>query len=305
VRARFTDSDAVAEAARCDVHQLGPEGDAELLNVQLVSGSLQALRSTFNLATHGDRPPGVVTFVRSSTPGLLLNGRRVQPNQIWSYGPGSEVQGVFPPGSELTLLVLPWERLRSSTNGDGETAVLGSGPRVLSLPRPLASTIAGILDGALNLARRDPGAFQKEVCRQHIEEDLVEHLALASRAAGRPPRHRGPEPVSRSQVLRLARAALADREEEPLRVADLCAACGVSERTLRNVFYDAFGMSPMRYLRLARLNAARRDLRRIDPDEATVAEVAMRRGFWHPGTFSVLYRQTFGERPSDTLGRRR
>lgn len=43
----------------------------------------------------------------------------------------------------------------------------------------------------------------------------------------------------------------------------------------------------------------------VDPEETTVAGVALRWGFWHPGAFSVLYRETFGEKRSETLQRRR
>ncbi len=88
-------------------------------------------------------------------------------------------------------------------------------------------------------------------------------------------------------------------------MTELSAVCGLSVRTLHNVFREAHGVSAMEYVRLRRLNAVRRMLARSDPDETTVSESALSWGFWHPGAFSVLYRKTFGEKPSETLRRRR
>lgn len=303
-RARLSDIDCVASAVRCDLTQLAPGGEAEMSELQLVSGSLQSIRSTFSLVTRGDRPPGFVTFVRtSSTPGLVLNGQAAAPHQIWTLGPGAEVHGVLPPQSELTLLAFP-ERVVAASEGHAEPGRSVRGAPALGPSVSVAATIESMLTSAFDLARRDPVALRDEVRRWHIEEDLVESLRLVADAGAQDAPSRWPASVSRSEVIRVVEANLATRRTEPLRVTDLCDACGVSERTLRNVFYETYDMSPMRFLRLRRLNAARRDLRRMDPEEMTVAAVALRWGFWHPGAFSVLYRATFGERPSETLRRR-
>jgi transcriptional regulator GlxA family with amidase domain len=65
-------------------------------------------------------------------------------------------------------------------------------------------------------------------------------------------------------------------------------------------FRDFKGVSPMRYLRNARLRQVRQALLRADP-EANVTEIAMSAGFTHMGRFSVTYRTYFGESPSETL----
>jgi AraC family ethanolamine operon transcriptional activator len=76
----------------------------------------------------------------------------------------------------------------------------------------------------------------------------------------------------------------------------------VSERTLEYAFREQVGMPPARYLRLRRLNGARRELRAAAPGTERVRDVAMRWGFWQLGRFAVEYRRLFAERPSDTLG---
>jgi AraC-like DNA-binding protein len=62
-------------------------------------------------------------------------------------------------------------------------------------------------------------------------------------------------------------------------------------------------MSPTQWLRLRRLNSARRELLSRTPTQTTVAEVAMHWSFWHLGRFSSSYRALFNELPSDTLKR--
>jgi transcriptional regulator GlxA family with amidase domain len=88
--------------------------------------------------------------------------------------------------------------------------------------------------------------------------------------------------------------------EQAVTVADLVAATGVAGRTLFMHFQNFKGISPMRYLRNARLRRVRQALLRSDTD-ANVTEIAMSMGFTHMGRFSVVYRRCFGESPSQTL----
>ncbi len=93
-----------------------------------------------------------------------------------------------------------------------------------------------------------------------------------------------------------------DYIEGPVRLADVVRASGVPGRTLFKHFNDCRGLSPMRYLRNARLDKVRETLRHAAP-EASITEIAMQWGFTHMGRFSVEYRRRFGESPSATLVR--
>ena len=55
--------------------------------------------------------------------------------------------------------------------------------------------------------------------------------------------------------------------DEQVYAEDLCRAAGVSERTLRNVFYEHFGIAPHRYLMIARLNRVRAAIREAAPGD--------------------------------------
>jgi AraC-like DNA-binding protein len=93
------------------------------------------------------------------------------------------------------------------------------------------------------------------------------------------------------------------RLDQPITVADLVAATGVAGRTLFMHFKEFRGVSPMRYLRDARLRQVRRDLLRAESG-ASVTDIAVSAGFTHMGRFSVAYRRHFGESPSETLRRK-
>ena len=95
----------------------------------------------------------------------------------------------------------------------------------------------------------------------------------------------------------------ADTPEEHLNLLELSQVAGVSLRQLQHAFKTYTGMSPTQWLRLRRLNSARRELLSCTPAQTTVAEVAMHWSFWHLGRFSSSYRALFQELPSDTLKR--
>jgi len=97
----------------------------------------------------------------------------------------------------------------------------------------------------------------------------------------------------------------ADSPEETINLLELAQVAGVSLRQLQHTFKAYTGMSPTQWLRLRRLNSARRELLKGAASGTTVAEVAMNWSFWHLGRFSNSYRALFNELPSETLKRYR
>lgn len=86
-------------------------------------------------------------------------------------------------------------------------------------------------------------------------------------------------------------------------VADVCAAAGVSERTLEYGFRALLGVTPVAYWRMLRLNRVREVLMHPAGPQVSVTDTATRCGFLHLGHFSRHYRRQFGEPPSSTLAR--
>jgi AraC-like DNA-binding protein len=91
--------------------------------------------------------------------------------------------------------------------------------------------------------------------------------------------------------------------DRPLYLAEICAAIGVAERTLRGSCEEHLGMGPIRFLTLRRMHLAHSALLRADPSKSTVTRIVTDQGFWELGRFSVAYRALFGESPSETLQR--
>jgi len=106
-----------------------------------------------------------------------------------------------------------------------------------------------------------------------------------------------------SRGVRRATAFIDDNLGEPLSVADIAAAAGLSVRGLQSAFQRTLGMTPAAYVRAERLQAVRRDLMTSDADATTVAEIARRWGFAHLPRFAQHYRAEFGEQPHETLRR--
>lgn len=77
----------------------------------------------------------------------------------------------------------------------------------------------------------------------------------------------------------------------------------LSVRALQARFRRDVDMSPMDYVRQARLRRVRVALVDATPQTTTVRALAQRYGFAHLGRFAALYRQTYGESPATTLRR--
>jgi transcriptional regulator GlxA family with amidase domain len=104
---------------------------------------------------------------------------------------------------------------------------------------------------------------------------------------------------------------LVDRFEQAVRadvgrfagIAELCRKTGIKRRTLLRAFQSIRGTTPSRYLRAVRLDLARQAFLVPAPGCKSVTEIATRFGFRELGRFSVEYRATFGESPSETIRR--
>jgi AraC family ethanolamine operon transcriptional activator len=84
-------------------------------------------------------------------------------------------------------------------------------------------------------------------------------------------------------------------------MAELCTVAQLSERSLEYGFKEQFGVTPVRYVKLVRLNGVRRDLSASDPKFTKVVDIALRWGFLEFGRFAGEYSRLFEELPSHTL----
>ncbi|APG93605.1 AraC family transcriptional regulator (plasmid) [Sinorhizobium americanum] len=90
--------------------------------------------------------------------------------------------------------------------------------------------------------------------------------------------------------------------DQPITMPMVAEAAGVSGRALQLGFRAFRETTPVAYLMMLRLRAARQDL--LDPDSnQSVRKVCLKWGFSHFGRFAIAYKATYGEKPSDTRKR--
>ena len=90
--------------------------------------------------------------------------------------------------------------------------------------------------------------------------------------------------------------------DQAISIESLVETTGVGARAIFRAFQQTRGYSPMAFARMVRLKHAREMLCAGDP-ETSVTSVAFVCGFGNLGHFARDYRETFGERPSETLAR--
>jgi len=230
------------------------------------------------------------------------NGAELPPDGIAVYQRGAENHHLARGANRWASMSLNTDDL--ARYGDAIAGRELTAPRETYTARPgpeLMARLRALHGAACQLAVNKPEALASRAAARSLEEDLI-HTMIACLTAGDPAAQdfRG---VRRARVMSRFEDYLADRPGEPLYLSEICAAIGVSERTLRDCCQDHLGMGPHRYLWLRRMHLTRRALRDADPTRTSVTELATAHGFWELGRFSVEYRNLFDETPSTTLRR--
>lgn len=94
-------------------------------------------------------------------------------------------------------------------------------------------------------------------------------------------------------------------EEWDYSIKDLATLALTSERHLYNLMKRHIGQTPYRFYVRSRLLRVRNELIRSSSDSPGVSWHALSHGFNHLGRFPSLYKEQFGELPSETLAWRR
>ena len=102
-------------------------------------------------------------------------------------------------------------------------------------------------------------------------------------------------------ILRRFHRIVEESPDTPLYIPEICAAIGVSARTLLMCCQEHLGMGPKQFLQRRRLHLARQALRTATPGTATVTEIFSRYGFWQFGRTAGMYKSAFDETPTETL----
>lgn len=190
------------------------------------------------------------------------------------------------PGYRALLLNLPCRLIEDHLGCPMSDRLLHGS--VLDLPTLACDEILSLVGGA----SPEGGPAQRQL-GDLLASKLCEGLGLPS-AQDSPIR-----PHSKAQL----GCAIRDRLQAcpEMTFGDICRELCISERTMRRVFTEVYGVSPGQYQLAVRLNQVREALRRGEANKGVVSEIATGQGFWHMGRFSAQYRRHFGETPSQTL----
>lgn len=102
--------------------------------------------------------------------------------------------------------------------------------------------------------------------------------------------------------VRQARAIIESQLSGPLTVASIAREVGISVRSLQHGFRRTYGVTPLEYVRLQRLERLHASLQTAQP-KASVTELMLEQGIVNFGRFAQYYRTRYGCRPSETLRR--
>jgi transposase len=129
---------------------------------------------------------------------------------------------------------------------------------------------------AVHLARAAPDILALPSVAKALEQELV-HAMVWCLASDMPAGTR-PHAAQRAKVIAKFEDFLAARQYEPVYLAEICKAIGVSERTLRLAAMSISAWAPCTIF-VCRMHLARRALLGADPQATTVTTVATDHGF--------------------------
>jgi AraC-like DNA-binding protein len=269
--------------------------------VQLTSAVMQfgheELAIVRRVRVPADRWAFVVPLI---VPGLARwDGNVITTGEVIACPPRTESYAFDPTGMQFAIISLPvdaavslmgaeWASLRSSA---GSLIIRPAGRDVVRLRGHLLE-LRAVAEVQSDGAKRVDSLLTSEQICGILGECLQDAVTGYNRSTAS---------RSRSEIVRRAEHFVRDHIGEPISIARLSTVVGVSERSLRNAFYDVYTTSPKRYLKIRQLHRARHALRAVESGLATVTTVATFHGFFELGRFAGEYKALFGETPSETL----
>jgi len=230
------------------------------------------------------------------------NGHTIRGGEVIVCPGGGDDYAFDPGGMEFAILSMPAAVSTELTDAD-RLAAPDAYPSCVLRPTAADSAVLRRRLSDLNAAAEAENAGWMQETLAEAVQDVSERLIKCLR---RNPLHgRGANAGARSLVVRRAEQFFRCHVGEPVSIAQLSTIAGVSERSLRNAFYQVCTTSPKRYLKLWQLHEVRRALRGGERPPVSVTDVATLHGFFELGRFAGEYKALFGEAPSQTLQRSR
>lgn len=255
----------------------------------------------------GDKYPGFLTFtfiLHEQGQPVIEDNRLVSAEYVFGYDPHRAANLVFPGNATHCAVHVRQDLFEACAETmdrlDLNTQFVASNHAYI--PESLPS-LRAYLQQLYELLRQLSPLLHKPDFQQLILRDFLPLLISAFPIQQE--RLKSPlKALRRSHLVKQANDYYMQTHiDQPLTLTDLCKALGTSARSLCYGFHEMFGMSPMSYLKILRLQSVHRALKLAEPSHKTVTEIASQFGFYHLGYFAHDYKKMFGELPSATLKR--
>ncbi len=213
----------------------------------------------------------------------------------------TEAHEIFPQGGALTHIIIPvqtFDAYADQLQRHDLDDNFRSKNHVNLLPTGMKE-IKDYLKQLVWLAVHKPTWLEKPYIEKLVTDDFVP--LLISQIPIKFNSKSFLKPSRRSKLIAQAEKKMLANLEKPLTLKQLAENLGSSSCALSFGFKDLFGVSPMRYLKVRRLNAVRQHLKASELENCTIAILASEFGFYSPSHFTRDYKTMFGELPSETL----
>lgn len=161
-----------------------------------------------------------------------------------------------------------------------------------------SSALRGYVAAVLQMCAVDRFLLRDPAMRADLQKSLLERLVRALTGA-----KESLETTAERKTWELVQHVerfMWENVEEPITLQRICEVTHSSARSLIYCFKRAFGLGPIAYLKIRRLEAAHRRLIETR-GKARITDVAADFGFWHMGHFGADYKRMFGATASETI----
>jgi AraC family ethanolamine operon transcriptional activator len=219
-------------------------------------------------------------------------------SQHFIYGfDAADAQFLVPGGEEHWVILVPKDLIISHLGEESAADLLHKQGVLRHTPKQRRQLITLVNQSLVKLPEDSKAQVYgqtRETIRSELLDIITETLCLNDTS------QKHSTPKKRYIACRKAIIYATDLNT-PIRVPELAAVAGVSQRVLELGFQETLGMSPQKFLRLDRLNKMHRDLRSTQAACSKVTDICNRWGFHELGRTAVEYKRVFGESPSSTL----
>jgi AraC family transcriptional regulator, ethanolamine operon transcriptional activator len=283
-----------------NVKFIQPEpGELEIRFQSTAVGRCHVYQSSSNIPMicTGSRTPDVVTIspINAMCERGKYRGKQLKADQVLVMDPGGDAFQQIAANHQQTAVSIPVELLDRIARAEYGFEEGSHWKWRVATPTHRQSTIlCQTIDSIVSGQAHDFIGANAEV---RLAEMIFAMVRDRSQASPEPSRH-----LNRRVIVRNAEEFIRADLCNPPSILELCEFTGAGRRELFYAFDELIGLSPIAYLKAARLQEARKRIMASDQQHC-VQLVARNLNFSHLGQFSIDYAKHFGESPSQTCKR--